>query len=111
LIIEDNLEDVSVGTIVDSEGKLSSSHQQYLGTHGWQFSDGSTPMDKTLSLPADPIPGDINGDGIVNIFDYNIFLQHFGVTNDCQNVADLNGDCAVNIFDYNILLTNFGRTS
>jgi hypothetical protein len=57
-----------------------------------------------------PIPGDINKDGVVNIFDYNIFLQNFGATNDCQNVADLNGDCSVNIFDYNILLQNFGRT-
>jgi parallel beta-helix repeat protein len=57
------------------------------------------------------IPGDINKDGIVNIFDYNIFLQHFGVTEDCQSSADLNGDCAVNIFDYNILLQNFGRSS
>jgi parallel beta-helix repeat protein len=56
------------------------------------------------------LPGDINGDGTVNIFDYNIFLQHFGVVEDCQNSADLNGDCAVNIFDYNILLQNFGRT-
>jgi hypothetical protein len=56
------------------------------------------------------IPGDINKDGVVNIFDYNIFLQHFGVVEDCQNSADLNGDCAVNIFDYNILLQNFGRT-
>jgi hypothetical protein len=56
------------------------------------------------------IPGDINGDGVVNIFDYNIFLQHFGVVEDCQNSADLNGDCAVNIFDYNVLLQNFGRT-
>jgi hypothetical protein len=57
------------------------------------------------------LPGDLNFDGVVNIFDYNIFLQHFGVTEDCQNVADLNGDCNVNIFDYNVLLQNFGKTS
>jgi hypothetical protein len=56
------------------------------------------------------IPGDINQDGVVNIFDYNILLQNFGAV-DCGNVADLNGDCSVNIFDYNILLQNFGRTS
>jgi hypothetical protein len=55
------------------------------------------------------IPGDINKDGVVNIFDYNILLQNFGATN-CGNVADLNGDCVVNIFDYNVLLQNFGRT-
>jgi hypothetical protein len=59
---------------------------------------------------APSIPGDINKDGVVNIFDYNIFLQHFGVVEDCLNSADLNGDCSVNIFDYNILLQNFGRT-
>jgi hypothetical protein len=100
----------STTKIVDLNGNLTSSHSEYLGTHGWQFSDGSTPMDKTTSLPADPIPGDINKDGVVNIFDYNIFLQHFGVVEDCQNSADLNGDCAVNIFDYNVLLQNFGRT-
>jgi hypothetical protein len=64
------------------------------------------PIEESIS----PIPGDINKDGIVNIFDYNILLQNFGATNDCQNSADLNGDCAVNIFDYNILLQNFGRT-
>jgi hypothetical protein len=111
VIYMNNLEDVSVGTIVDSEGELYSSHQQYIGTHGWQFSDGSTPMDKASSLPSDPIPGDINKDGVVNIFDYNIFLQHFGVVEDCQNRADLNGDCSVNIFDYNILLQNFGKSA
>jgi hypothetical protein len=56
------------------------------------------------------LPGNINGDGTVNIFDYNIFLQNLGATNDCQNEADLNADCSVNIFDYNILLENFGRS-
>jgi hypothetical protein len=55
------------------------------------------------------IPGDLNSDGVVNIFDYNIFLQNFG-NQTCGNVADLNDDCSVNIFDYNILLENFGRT-
>jgi hypothetical protein len=74
----------------DSEGN------PFIGPIGWGI--------------ASEIPGDINKDGIVNIFDYNIFLQHFGVVEDCQNVADLNGDCSVNIFDYNILLQNFGRT-
>jgi hypothetical protein len=53
------------------------------------------------------LTGDLNSDGVVDIFDYNIFLQNFGAIN-CGNVADLNGDCKVNIFDYNILLENFG---
>jgi hypothetical protein len=73
----DNFNGIENDNIIDSNGLLASAHSSYLGTHGWQFSDGSTPMDKTTSLPFDPIPGDINKDGVVNIFDYNIFLQHF----------------------------------
>jgi hypothetical protein len=61
-----------------------------------------------ISVPV-YILGDLNSDGVVNIFDYNIFLQNFG-SQTCGNTADLNGDCKVNIFDYNILLENFGRT-
>jgi hypothetical protein len=67
-------------------------------TDGWyaiEFDDYavSTSYIGPIEDAPDPIPGDINGDGVVNIFDYNIFLQHFGVVEDCQNSADLNGDC------------------
>lgn len=56
------------------------------------------------------IPGDLNLDGKVDIYDYNIFLTNFGNTT-CGNVADIDGNCKVDIFDYNTLITNFGRTS
>ncbi|MCC6179372.1 MAG: peptidoglycan DD-metalloendopeptidase family protein [Chloroflexi bacterium] len=54
--------------------------------------------------------GDLDGNGKVDIFDYNIMLTNFGRTT-CGDVADLNADCKVNIFDYSILLTNFGRSA
>ena len=54
------------------------------------------------------LPGDIDKDADVDIFDYNLLLQNFGNTI-CGNMADLNGDCKVDIFDYNILLENFGK--
>jgi len=55
------------------------------------------------------LQGDLNSDGTVNIFDYNLLLTNFGNAT-CGNVADINTDCTVNIFDYNIMLTNFGQS-
>lgn len=53
------------------------------------------------------IPGDINGDGVVNLFDLNILSRNYGQTG--SNSADINGDGQVNLFDFNILVRNYGR--
>lgn len=53
--------------------------------------------------------GDLNNDGKVDIFDYNILIENFGNTS-CGNVADIDANCKVDIFDYNILVENFGKT-
>lgn len=55
-------------------------------------------------------PGDLNGDGKVDIFDYNIVVADFGKTGAPGfSPADINRDGKVNIFDYNILIGNFGK--
>lgn len=64
---------------------------------------------KTVSIGT-ILPGDLNHDGKVDIFDYNPMLQNFGSTT-CGNVADINNDCKVDIFDYNTLVQNFGKTN
>jgi hypothetical protein len=53
-------------------------------------------------------PGDIDGNGKIDIFDYNALLSDFGKT---QNglLSDMDNNGKVDIFDYNLLLTNFGR--
>ena len=51
--------------------------------------------------------GDIDGNGKIDIFDYNILLTNFGKTGTAIQ-GDLDGNNKVDIFDYNILLTNFG---
>lgn len=55
-----------------------------------------------------PLPGDVDGDGDVDIFDYNLLIENFGSV-DCGNAADIDGNCKVDIFDYNILIENFGK--
>lgn len=53
-------------------------------------------------------PGDIDGNGKVDIFDYNLLLTNFGKTGSGMP-GDIDGNGKVDIFDYNILLTNFGK--
>jgi hypothetical protein len=50
-------------------------------------------------------PGDINGDGVVDVLDLSILLTNYGTT---SASSDLNHDGIVNIFDLSILLTNYG---
>src|SRR2546427_12683964 len=60
------------------------------------------------------IPGDINGDGIVNIIDLSIVGSHFGSIRGGSNylpAADLNNDGVINIVDLSIVGSTFGRTS
>ena len=52
--------------------------------------------------------GDVNHDGKVDIFDYNILVANFGKTGSAVT-GDINHDGKVDIFDYNILVANFGK--
>ena len=67
-----------------------------------------TPTKKPTSTSTPGVPGDLDKDGDVDIFDYNILIENFGNPN-CGNVADIDGNCKVDIFDYNILVENFGK--
>jgi len=55
-----------------------------------------------------PIPkvGDIDRDGDVDIFDYNLLVSKFG-TSDCS--VNISNTCTIDIFDYNLLIQNFGN--
>ena len=57
------------------------------------------------------VPGDLDGDGVVDIVDFLALLQQWGLCPapcppSCP--ADLDGDCAVGIADFLLLLANWG---
>ena len=61
-----------------------------------------------LCIEADdlPIPGDLNGDGVVDATDVAILLDNWGAAG--PNIADLNGDGFVGSSDFSLLLNNWG---
>jgi len=56
------------------------------------------------------LTGDLNGDGVVNIFDLSIFLSHWQQSGSGLP-EDFNNDGLVNIFDLSMLLSNYGKTA
>ncbi len=57
----------------------------------------------------DPVPGDLNGDGVVGVADLLILLSLWGECVDCGDcLADLTGSCTVGVSDLLILLENWG---
>jgi len=61
-----------------------------------------------------PIPGDLNSDGIVNIFDLRIVAKAYGSKPGEPNWdsrADLNRDGKINIYDLVLVSANYGKTT
>lgn len=58
----------------------------------------------TVSL----LDGDANGDGMVNLTDFNILKSHFGQAGG-RSEGDFTGDGNVDLADFNVLKANFGQ--
>lgn len=101
------------GKCLDTLNKDTSGNTCIGGTHrGVLDCPAARPYCYTGSTCIAPSPspigkiGDLNGDGRVNIFDFNLFSGYFP-TRDIRGDVDKNGQ--VNIFDFNALVTNFGK--
>lgn len=76
------------------------------------ISSSPTPTGIPSTPTPTPVPGDMDGNGYVNIFDYNSFVAAFNTRPGNIHwdlLADFNKDNIINIFDYNLLVSNFGK--
>jgi len=55
-----------------------------------------------------PIRGDVNGDRVVDISDFNIVVANFGKVPSSIVLGDENGDGKIDIIDFNAVVTFFG---
>ena len=79
------------------------------GWDGWSWAPGFIPSapDNLPPVEGVVIPGDSNGDGVVDDLDYGNLIAQFGGAPGA-NSADFNGDSIVDIEDLAILRGNFG---
>ncbi|MEM7681867.1 MAG: dockerin type I domain-containing protein [Planctomycetota bacterium] len=65
-----------------------------------------------FALLADTLPGDANGDGAVDLLDFDVLAQNFGQpTAGGASAGDFNGDGVVDLLDFDLLSQNFGNSS
>jgi hypothetical protein len=57
------------------------------------------------------LPGDANGDGVVDSTDFGILATNFNTAGTTVQTGDFNADGKTNSLDFNVLATNYGRTS
>jgi len=63
-----------------------------------------------VPISGDGLPGDANGDGLVDVADYNIWAANVGKTGATWAQGDFTGDGIVDINDLTIVLANYGAT-
>lgn len=58
------------------------------------------------------LPGDANGDGVVDLADFNIWSANYGAANGAAfGDGDFSGDGSVTLADYNIWTANYGASA
>ncbi|KUK98730.1 MAG: Ig domain protein group 2 domain protein [Parcubacteria bacterium 32_520] len=69
------------------------------------------PGGSTIPTPVVPeeeiqvIKGDLNGDGVVDEYDFSLLMANWGKTG--PNISDLNGDGVVDEYDFSLLMANW----
>ncbi len=78
--------------------------------NAWLATGKSPPFEMdVLNIAIEPyLPGDFNGDGIVNGADLSVLLGQFGMTGVRPRDGDANGDGVVDGADLSVVLGNFG---
>jgi hypothetical protein len=102
------------GTTVTTTSNLAYTDTNLAPNTSYSYTVVAEDAAGNTSTPGGPInvstlaqkPGDLNGDGLVDLFDLSILLSNWGLTNKPQ--YDINANGIVDIFDLSILLSNYG---
>ena len=94
--------------LVSSAGSVAPSDSLYM-----IFNNGApeAQYEAALEYLSDPLPGDANFDGAVNLSDFNILAANFGASDRFWYQGDFTGDGRVNLQDFNVLAGRFGQTN
>jgi hypothetical protein len=79
------------------------------GVLGFTYNGGATQNAELLARPLEPRPGDVNGDGVIDINDLTIVLAYYNQPGS-RPTGDANYDGKVDINDLTIVLTNYTGT-
>jgi len=72
---------------------------------------GLNTVDFTVTSPKVLLAGDIINNNTVDIFDFNLFVEHFGSKMPAGgSPADLNMDGVVDVYDFGYIPNNFNKT-
>jgi hypothetical protein len=100
--------DVCVSSRFNADGN-SCFCQRYWWEGSNEWMDASAFPDWTLTAaPVTLIPGDANGDGMVDVGDLGILAANYGGTGKSWAEGDFNGDGLVDVGDLGILAANYG---
>ncbi len=107
--------DYGFGVAINEAGEVAATGEFSGAATFGEFNLSAAAQDVWFAtLPAHDIaiPGDLNGDGVVNFTDLNLVLSNFGSSGTPGMTAgDANGDGVVDFSDLNIVLSNFGAGS
>jgi hypothetical protein len=94
--------------LLSSAGSVAPSDALYM-----IFNNGASKssFDAALHYLTEPLPGDANFDGAVNLADFNILAANFGAADRFWYQGDFNGDGRVNLQDFNLLAGHFGQNN
>ena len=104
--------DDTPGTYTDwgAQAPNSQDYGQYVvlgNDHLWRAGPSGDLISYVVEYEPIVIPGDVNIDFQVNVYDINLVSAHWGGNGP---IGDANGDGAVNVFDINLISSNWGAT-
>ena len=91
-----------------SQGETKITLQNFLFGSGAKDSIDAGPLEVHFTVAGWLLPGDVNRDGVVNIFDLISVAQQLGKRVSADSPVDVNGDGIVNIFDLTLVARGIG---